>query len=29
MIADDHLLMSEGIKQILELETDIDVIAQA
>ncbi|MCF6459819.1 response regulator [Clostridium sp. Cult3] len=29
MIADDHVLMSEGIKQILELETDIDVIAQA
>ena len=29
MIADDHVLMREGIKQLLELEDDIDVIAQA
>ena len=29
MIADDHVLMREGIKQLLELEEDIDVIAQA
>ncbi len=29
MIADDHVLMREGIKQLLELENDIDVIAQA
>lgn len=29
MIADDHVLMRQGIKQILELEDDIDVIAQA
>ena len=29
MIADDHVLMREGIKQLLELEQDIDVIAQA
>lgn len=29
MIADDHVLMREGIKQLLELEIDIDVIAQA
>ena len=29
MIADDHVLMREGLKQLLELETDIDVIAQA
>ncbi len=29
MIADDHVLMREGLKQLLELETDIDVVAQA
>lgn len=29
MIADDHVLVREGLKQLLELETDIDVIAQA
>ena len=29
MLADDHVLMRQGIKQILELEDDIDVIAQA
>lgn len=29
MIADDHVLMREGIKQLLELEDDLDVIAQA
>ena len=29
MIADDHALIREGIKQILELENDIKVIAQA
>lgn len=29
MIADDHILMREGIKQLLDLEADIDVIAQA
>ena len=29
MIADDHMLMREGLKQLLELENDIDVIAQA
>lgn len=29
MIADDHILMREGIKQLLELEDDIDVIIQA
>ena len=26
MIADDHVLVREGLKQLLELETDIDVI---
>lgn len=29
MIADDHVLLREGLKQLLELEDDIDVIAQA
>lgn len=29
MIADDHVLMREGLKQLLELEDDITVIAQA
>ncbi|CCQ94361.1 Transcriptional regulatory protein DegU [[Clostridium] ultunense Esp] len=29
MIADDHVLMREGLKQLLELENDIDVIIQA
>lgn len=29
MIADDHVLMREGLKQLLELEEDIDVIIQA
>lgn len=29
MIVDDHALMREGLKQILELEDDISVIAQA
>ena len=29
MIADDHSLMREGLKQILELEEEIEVIAQA
>lgn len=29
MIADDHALIREGIKQILELENDISVIGQA
>ena len=29
MIADDHALIREGIKQILELESDISVIGQA
>lgn len=29
MIADDHVLLREGLKQILELEDDIDVISQA
>ncbi len=29
MIADDHALMREGLKQILEMEDDIDVIAEA
>lgn len=28
MIADDHVLMRQGLKQLLELEKDIDVIAQ-
>ncbi|MBW4829114.1 MAG: response regulator transcription factor [Clostridiaceae bacterium] len=28
MIADDHVLLREGLKQILELEEDIDVVAQ-
>ena len=29
MIADDHILMREGLKQLLELEKDIAVVAQA
>jgi len=29
MIADDHMLMREGLKQLLELEKDITVVAQA
>lgn len=29
MIADDHVLLREGLKQILELEDDIEVVAQA
>lgn len=29
MIADDHSLMREGLKQLLELEVNIDVVAQA
>lgn len=29
MIADDHVLLREGLKQLLELEDDIEVIAQA
>ena len=29
MIADDHSLMRKGLQQILELEEDILVIAQA
>lgn len=29
MIADDHVLLREGLKQILDLEEDIDVVAQA
>ncbi|NLJ78841.1 MAG: response regulator transcription factor [Tissierellia bacterium] len=29
MIADDHSLMREGLKQLLELETYINVVAQA
>lgn len=29
MIADDHSMVRQGIKQILELEDDIEVIAQA
>ena len=29
MIADDHSLMRKGLQQILELEKDIQVIAQA
>jgi two-component system response regulator DegU len=29
MIADDHVLLREGLKQILELEDDINVIGQA
>ncbi len=29
LIADDHSLMRQGLKQILELENDIEVIAQA
>ena len=29
LIADDHVLMRQGLKQILELEKDIAVIAQA
>ena len=29
MIADDHVLMREGLKQLLELENDIDVTTQA
>lgn len=28
-IADDHAMVREGLKQILELEDDIEVIAQA
>ena len=28
MLVDDHELIREGIKQIIELESDIDVIAQ-
>lgn len=29
LIADDHALIREGIKQILELEEDIHVVGQA
>jgi len=29
MIVDDHVLLREGLKQILDLEEDIDVVAQA
>ncbi len=29
LIADDHSLMRQGLKQILELEEDIEVVAQA
>lgn len=29
MIVDDHVLLREGLKQILELEDDIEVVAQA
>ena len=29
LIADDHPLFRQGIKQILELENDITVVAQA
>ena len=29
LIADDHSMMRQGLKQILELENDIIVIAQA
>ncbi len=29
MIADDHVLMRQGLKQLLELEEDIAVIAQS
>ena len=28
-IADDHAMVREGLKQILEIEDDIEVIAQA
>ncbi|MBZ2174095.1 response regulator transcription factor [Schnuerera sp. xch1] len=29
MVVDDHILMREGLKQLLELEEDIEVISQA
>lgn len=29
MIADDHILMREGIKQLLEFDGKIEVIAEA
>ncbi|HHW48825.1 MAG TPA: response regulator transcription factor, partial [Clostridiaceae bacterium] len=29
LIADDHSMVRQGLKQILELEDDITVIAQA
>ena len=29
MLVDDHVLMREGIKQLLELDGSIEVIAQA
>ena len=29
LIADDHLMVREGLKQILELDGDIEVVAQA
>jgi len=29
VIADDHAMVREGLKQILELEKDIAVVAQA
>ena len=29
IIADDHMLIREGLKQLLELEGDISVVAQA
>ncbi|MDP4182719.1 MAG: response regulator transcription factor [Bacillota bacterium] len=29
LIADDHLMVRQGIKQILELENDIEVVSQA
>lgn len=29
LIADDHMMVREGLKQIIELEEDIEVIAQA
>ncbi len=29
LIADDHSMVREGLKQLIELEEDIEVIAQA
>ena len=29
LLADDHLMVREGLKQVLELDHDIDVISEA